>query len=174
MGSANDNGAKLWKAIKGYDWATGNAPPVESDPNPTPGGNVEYSKPDIVSRYLAALNSNNANNLAKLYESNGKLFAGNKKYKGRSEIKGFYGNLFNKIMPKAIFSFRTWSWRGYAYKINWKAVSNGKAWSGSDSINLNPANPKLILEHYSAVPTKKSIDHSDIAEEDVESGPIPV
>jgi hypothetical protein len=175
MGSANDNGAKLWKAIKGYDWATGNAPPVEPDPNPTPGGNVEYSKPDIVSRYLAALNSNNANNLAKLYESNnGKLFAGNKKYKGRSEIKGFYGNLFNKIMPKAIFSFRTWSWKGYAYKINWKAVSNGKAWSGSDSINLNPANPKLILDHYSAVPTKKSIDQSDIAEEDVESGPIPV
>ena len=174
MGSANDNGAKLWKAIKGYDWATGTAPATDPDPI-TPGSNTESPKPDIVSRYLSALNSRNANNLAQLYEGNtSKLFAGNKRYKGRSEIKGFYGNLFNKIMPKATFSFRTWSWKGYAYKINWKAVAGGKAWSGSDTINLNPANPKLILEHYSAVPTKKSISAIDVATEDQEPGPIPV
>lgn len=174
MGSANDNGARLWKAIQGYDWATGTAPATEPDPE-TPGNATESPKPDIVSHLLAALNNHNANNLAALYEgNNGKLFAGNKRYKGRAEIKGFYANLFKTIMPNAMFSFRTWSWRGYAYKINWKAVSNGKAWSGSDSINLNPANPKIILEHYTAAPTRKSIHAEDLAAEDQEPGPIPV
>ena len=178
MGSASDNGAKLWNAIKGYDWATGTAPaPLpgdddEPEPTPTP---APSAKPDIVSRYLSALNSRNANNCAALYESkDSKLFAGNRRFKGRSEIKEFYAALFNKVMPKATFTFRTWSWKGNAYKINWKAAANGKAWSGSESINLNPANPKLILEHYSAIPTKKSIDAEDIVEEDPAHGPIPV
>jgi len=102
------------------------------------------------------------------------LFAGNRRFIGRSKIKGFYSTLFKRVMRNARFSFRTWSWRGNVYKINWRASSDGKTWTGSDTILLNPSNPKLILEHYSAIPVKKSLIANDVITEEPEPGPIPV
>lgn len=178
MGSANDNGAKLWNTIKGYDWATGTAPAPEpgSDPEPVPTpAPTPASKPDIINRYLAALNSQNANKPTLLYEKNtSKLIGPGKARKGRTEIYAWYNQLFKKIMPKAKFTFRTWSWKGNEYKINWKAVAGSKAWSGSDMIYMSTTNPNLISLHYTSIPGPKSMDAEDLAIEESEPGPIPV
>src|SRR3990172_937683 len=175
MGAAKENGGKLWQAIKGYDWATGTAPSPGNDPAPAPTpAPTPYTTPAIVSRYLAALNSRNTNAAISLYEKDAKLFAGNRRFIGGSKIKGFYSTLFKRVMRNARFSFRTWSWRGNVYKINWRASSDGKTWTGSDTILLNPSNPKLILEHYSAIPVKKSLIANDVITEEPEPGPIPV
>lgn len=173
MGSANENGAKLWNAIQGYDWATGTAPTPEPDAEPTPVPETPSSKPDIINRYLAALNSQNANKPTLLYEKNtSKLIGSGKTRKGRTEIYAWYNQLFKKLMPKATFTFRTWSWKGNEYKINWKAVAGSKAWSGSDTFYLSTTNPNLISLHYTSIPGPKSIDIDEISE--TEPGPIPV
>ncbi|MCL5429309.1 MAG: hypothetical protein M1347_05860 [Chloroflexi bacterium] len=177
MGAANDNGAQLWNAIRSYDWATGTAPTPEPGPEPQPVPTPTpppATKPDILNRYLAALNSQNANKPTLLYEKNtSKLFAGNKKYKGRTEIYAFYNKLFKNVMPKATFSYRTWSWKGNVYKVNWKAISGSRSWMGADTIIMSTTNPNLIDQHYTAIPKSKSIDPDD---ESIfsEAGPIPV
>jgi len=171
MASARDNGGSLWKAIKGYNWATGTAPVVQPDPAPAP---ISSSPtPDIYTRLINAMNSRNPKNPASLYEKmTGKVFAGNQKYKGRAAIEDWYTKLFNKIMPKATFTLRSWSWKGYVFKFNWKAIAGGKTWLGSDTLYMSTANPKLINEHYTTMPSSKSIDAEDVAES--EPGPIPV
>ncbi len=184
MGAAKENGGKLWKTIRGYNWSTGTsitpAPtPGEEEPAPAPApaptpAPAPQPRPDILNRFLTALNSQNANKPTQLYEKNtSKLFAGNKKYKGRAEIFAFYNKLFKNVMPKATFSYRTWSWKGNVYKANWKAISGGKSWTGSDTIIMSTANPNLIDQHYTAIPKSKSIDPDDEAIFS-EPGPIPV
>jgi hypothetical protein len=173
MGAARENGGKLWKAIRFYDWATGTAPATEPDPAPPTGTSTPSPQPDILKRLLSALNSRNPNKPAALYEkTNSKLYGTGRVRKGRADITDWYNRLFNKIMPKATFSYRTWSWKGNQYKINWKAVSGSKMWTGSDTFYISSSN--LITLHYTSIPGPKSIDADDLAMEESEPGPIPV
>lgn len=172
MATAQEHGGALWAAVRDYDWATGSAPTPDPEPvlGPTP-------KPNIVHRYLSALNSQNPNTVTVLYEKNAsKLTAAGKNYKGRSKIFTYFNTLLKKTIPNGKYSLISWSSHGNTYTLKWKAAgTKAKVLSGKDTIVLSSTNPNLIVSHTSNYKITKSIDIGDIGMPKPEpAGPIPV
>lgn len=172
MATSQENGSALWAAVRDYNWATGSAPTPQPDPAPVP-----TPKPNIITRYLSALNSNNPNTVTVLYEKNtSKLSAAGKTYKGRSTIYSYFNTLLKKTIPNGKYTLVSWSSSGKTFTLKWSATGNkAKVSGGKDTIVLSSTNSNLIVLHTSEYKVTKSIDADEIPSEEHEpAGPIPV
>ncbi|MEX1248854.1 MAG: nuclear transport factor 2 family protein [Anaerolineales bacterium] len=175
MSTAQENGGALWSAVRDYDWATGSAPtpaPDEAEEEPP------APKPDIIARYISALNSGDPSKVTVLYEKNTAKHAHNGHTRtGRSAIYAWYNTLLKKSLPGGKFSVIGSSANGSTYTLQWKATApKAKVQRGKDSIVMSSANPNLIAEHTTKFTIAKSITPggTSIPAEYPEAGPIPV
>ncbi|MEX2162288.1 MAG: nuclear transport factor 2 family protein [Anaerolineales bacterium] len=175
MATAQEKGGGLWSAVRDYDWATGSAPtpaPDEGDEEPP------APKPDIIARYLSALNSGDPNKVTVLYEKNTAKHAHNGQTRtGRSAIYAWYNTLLKKSLPGAKFSVIGSSANGSTFTLQWKATAaKAKVQRGKDSIVMSSANPNLIARHSTdfAIAKSAAMNEMPIPEEYPETGPIPV
>ncbi len=184
MAAAQEDGAALWNAISGYNWATGQVPAASQPaplptptPTPAPAEPPSTPKADIISRYMQALNSGDPNKATVLYEKNSSkhVYAGQSR-KGRSAIFGWYYSLFKKLLPGARYSVVSASQNGKTYALQWKATApKAKVQSGKDTIVMSATNPNLIAQHSTAFTISKSVEsYQLISDEYSEAGPIPV
>lgn len=177
MANAQEKDGGMWRAIKDFNWGGPLAPsdpaPEVEDEQPTP----STPKPDIVTRYLSALNSGDPNRVTVLYEKNvGKHSHNGQTRQGRSAIFGFYNTLLKKTLPNGKFSLIGSSADDRTYTVQWSATAaKAKVQRGKDTIVMSAASPNLIGSHTTTFTVSKSLPEGDPTREEVSTaGPIPV
>ena len=168
----------LWKAIKRFDWATGDPGAPVTPPKEDPDAEPDPTQPGIITRYLDALNSGDASQATVLYEKNvSELIYAEQVYKGRMGIFSYYYNLFKNILPGGKFKLLNWGGSGNPYTVEWSASSsNGNVQRGKDSLSMSSESPNLILRHATAFSVAKGLGSASAANpgEPSKAGPIPV
>lgn len=118
----------LWDVIAAYDWQAG--------PNDT----------QIVSRYVAALNSHSATQVAALYDPNAVLVTAQQTIQGIAAIQAWFQTLFNQLLPDAAFTLVEETSRPGSRRFKWTAASSaGSVNDGQDSFGLVAGE---IVYHY--------------------------
>jgi hypothetical protein len=178
MATAQEKRGELWQAVQSFNWQTGNSTPIPT-PTPTPAPNPQPTpvtpKPDIVERYINALNSGDPNKATVLYEKN----TSKHKYRGetrqgRASIYTFYNTLFKKTLPGAKYRLIGSSQSGSTFTVQWQATAaKAKVQRGKDTIVMSSTNPNLIATHTTDFVVAKGFGIGPIFK-DRESGPIPV
>ncbi len=117
-----------WNAIANYKW--------------------DNSIPDdIVSQYIAALNSHNPDTCANLYSANALRITAAKTLQGSTAIRNFFYNFFNTSLPSAKYTLTGTTGSSFAKRFTWTATApSGKINNGSDTIGI--VNGKIGY-HYS-------------------------
>lgn len=111
----------------------------------------EYSWPvttvSFQEKYIAALNSHNADTVAALYSSAAVQITPSRTILGTDAIKTWYSTLFNQLLPNATFALTSSTTSGNTRHVNWTASSSrGNVTNGSDSFGI--LSDKAIY-HYS-------------------------
>lgn len=107
----------LWNTIRDYAWPV--TPPLLNMPQ----------------RYIEALNSRDANQVANLYAEAAVHINASTTIQGIANIKNWYQNLLTTILPAATFTLTGTTGTGSSYNITWTATSSqGNVTDGSDTI----------------------------------------
>ena len=110
---------KLFDVVSKYSWPT------------TP------STPDIAQTYIAALNSHNPNQVSTLYQSNAVLINASRTIQGIGDIRNWYTNLFQNLIPNGQFTLTGFTGAGSTRHLTWQATSTrGAVPDGNDTIGL--------------------------------------
>ncbi len=110
---------KLFDAIGKFPWP---AQPTETD---------------IIQKYLAALNSHNAAQVAALYQTNAVHINATRTIQGTDAIRSWYANLFQSVIPNGQFTETGVTSNGNSRHLTWKASCNkGSILDGNDTIGL--------------------------------------
>lgn len=118
----------LWETVKNYPW--GGFPP---------GG-------DVVGHYFEALNAHNAGLAASLYADNAVHVNADRTVQGKTAIRGWYQDLFDRLLPDATFTLTADNGDQSARNFQWAAASSaGTVADGSDNIGLING---VIVYHY--------------------------
>lgn len=109
----------LWDAINNYSWPT--------TPQPA----------DITLRYIAALNSHNADQVAALYSSAAVHVNSSRTIQGVQAVKVWYQTLLGQLLPNATFVLTSFTGTGSTRQFTWTATSNsGTVLDGNDTLGL--------------------------------------
>jgi hypothetical protein len=120
---------EVWDTIAGYRRGSGTTPR------------------DLLARYFEALNLRNPDLMVPLYSTDATHITAARMIQGQEAIRGWYQNLFSRILPDASFSYDTNSGSGSARSFNWQATSQKKqVRNGQDTFGLRNGR---IAYHYS-------------------------
>ncbi|MEJ5203376.1 MAG: nuclear transport factor 2 family protein [Anaerolineales bacterium] len=110
----------LWNTIASYAWSP-TQPPAQ----------------DMPQKYIAALNTRNATNVAALYDSNGVHITAAQTVQGTDAIRNWYTTFLTQTLPNATFTLTGVSGSGNSRHFTWQANSSvGKVLNGNDTIGL--------------------------------------
>jgi hypothetical protein len=110
---------ELWEAVADYPWP------------------IDPSNQDIVERYIAALNSHDADQVVVLYNTNAVHVTGERTVQGIEAIRLWYTSLFTDILPSASFTLTSSTGSLGSRQFTWMAISTaGSVSDGSDSFGL--------------------------------------
>ncbi len=110
---------ELWEVIGRYSWV--------SQPQP----------PDIVQRYLQALNSRDPNQVVLLYHPDAVHITPARVIQGSQAIRAWYQTLFTQLLPGAVFTLSSISQSGNTRNITWTAQApNHVVKNGSDTLGI--------------------------------------
>ena len=147
----------LWRAVQNFNWPAGvsDTPPTTSPPitpAPTTPAPTPAPDPDIEARFIAAMNSGDANKVALLYEkTNSKhihKIHPRQVHQGRQAIYAWYKQLLTQDMPFARFSITNVSIDGENHYLRWRAKTFDKIEvKGNDWIVMSKNEPNLINTH---------------------------
>ncbi len=119
----------VWETIRDFNWS--------GQPIPQ----------DICQRYIHALNTHDANQVASLYNSNAIHITSAHSIQGIDAICGWYKQFFTQLLPDATFTLTNYTSADTSRHFNWTAASNqGKILNGNDTFGL--VNEKITY-HYS-------------------------
>jgi hypothetical protein len=108
----------LWDAVADYDWDAG------------PQG-------EIVDLYFAALNAHNPSQVAALYKDNAVLVTVQRTIQGKTAIQAWFQDLFDSVLPGAVFSLVEYNGNQTSRYFTWTATSSaGNVTNGSDTFGL--------------------------------------
>jgi hypothetical protein len=84
-----------------------------------------------------------------LYEANGKIVFGDRRFSGHKAIQDWYLRMFTKKLPKARFKLTKGAVNGSFYEIRWTAESKkGSVQNGRDLLKLQGGSGQTINYHY--------------------------
>ena len=119
---------EIWDTIETYPWA------------------LDASNLDIVDRYIAALNAHDPDRVLDLYHPRSVLVTSQRTIQGVEALKGWFQDLFNRVLPAAVFSLEESTGSLGSRTFSWRATANpGRVNDGSDSFGLVD---KKITYHY--------------------------
>lgn len=117
---------EVWSAIRDYSWTQ------------KPG--------DITAQLVAALNTNDPEQILSLYAPAGVHITAARTIQGHPALRVWYQTLFDSILPNARFVLTGWSGHGSTRHFSWTATSTqGKVLNGNDTLGLS--NDKIAY-HY--------------------------
>lgn len=117
----------IWKLIRDYNWS------------------FEVGQ-NIGQAYIDALNSHDPDKVLQLYTENAVHVTSQRTIQGHEAIHKWYVNLFNNILPNAVFSLNNSLGKGMIRYLSWIAQSSaGNVDFGSDTIGLEE---DKIAYHY--------------------------
>jgi hypothetical protein len=120
----------VWEVIRDYPWSGVDAPK------------------DICEKYIAALNSHDVNQMLALYASTAVHITAARTSQGLENLRNWYTQLFNQVLPNATFTLTGYSGSGNSRHLTWTATSNaGMVQNGNDTFGL--FNDGKINYHYS-------------------------
>lgn len=92
---------------------------------------------DIVTRYIAALNSRNPDTCANLYTNNAIRITAARTMQGHDSIRTWFNNFLTVNFPNATFTLTGTTGSGFARRFTWTATStSGRISNGNDTIGL--------------------------------------
>ena len=160
---------ELWRTIRDYKWGT-------SDALETVGSAGD--QPEILTRYLDALNTGDPSKPTVLYEKNVSTHTyDGETRQGRTAIYAWYYNFLKKLLPAGRFKVTSYSQNGNTVKFSWAANSTaGSVRGGKDTIVLSSENSRQINKHTTefTIGDPKAMDSDAMEEERPKDGPIPV
>jgi hypothetical protein len=107
----------LWDTIQKFNWDLGGM--------------------DVPDRYIAALNSHDANQVINLYQPNAVQITAQRTVQGTDQIRSWYTTLINNLLPNATFTLTSSSGDGNSRHFTWQATSTkGSVTNGSDTLGL--------------------------------------
>ncbi|NPA30690.1 MAG: nuclear transport factor 2 family protein [Chloroflexi bacterium] len=119
---------EIWQAIAEYDWGTAPPPPPPPPPPPTQ---------DMVERYIAALNTNDADAVAALYTDHAVHVNPDGTIVGKQAIRQWYARFFRSIAPQGRFLVTQRAGEGHILHFTWQGAAAGpKVLQGRDTIGL--------------------------------------
>ena len=120
---------ELWEAVANYFWPPG------------------QSSEDITVQYINALNTQNPDQVIALYNTNAVHVTPERSISGLGEIRDWYQDLFDHILPSANFSLVDVQSRLGSRRFTWRATSSvGSVNNGNDAFGLVG---NRITYHYS-------------------------
>lgn len=118
----------IWDAIRDYPWTV--APP----------------EPDILQRYIDALNTRDPNQVLALYHPQAVHVTAARTLQGAGPIRNWYNSLFGEVLPGGRFTLSNVLGSGTSRFLSWTATSNrGVVRNGSDTFGLLDGK---IVYHY--------------------------
>jgi hypothetical protein len=127
----------LWDSFAQYPW------PVTTPP----------STPDIVTLFMAALNTHNPAAVAALYQPQAVHITSARTSQGTNALIAWYTTLFNQLLPNAVFTLTSTTGSGISRQITWNAAGpSGSVKNGSDTLGI--ADGKISY-HYSQFTVSK-------------------
>ena len=109
---------ELWDVIAGYEW--GSIPPG-----------------DIVEEYFSAMNAHDPDAILTLYNDNAVHVKGTRTVQGHELIREWYQDLFDQLLPGAVFSLGEETSDQNTRQFTWTAVSStGNVENGADSLGI--------------------------------------
>jgi hypothetical protein len=118
----------LWEVIRTFDWDSGS------------------SGEDIVARYMQALNSHDAESVAKLYTEDGVHITAASSIQGQSEIQDWYEDFLSSKFPNGTYSMIGFSSSGNTRRMTWQGTSTNRTITGGrDTFGLRDGK---IAYHY--------------------------
>lgn len=94
--------------------------------------------PDIVHRYIEALNTRDPLNVTTMYALNGVHITTTHSVQGMEKILTWYNTFLNQTMPSATFNLTGYSGSGSSRHFTWTAASpQGKILNGNDTIGIH-------------------------------------
>jgi len=121
----------VWDAIARFSW-----------------GQVTLPAADLVTQYITALNSRDANRIVQLFNPNGVHVTAIETIQGSENIRNWYLIFLNLTLPSATFRLTGSSGSGPTRHFNWQATSpKGRVLDGSDTIGI--INDKIAY-HYTS------------------------
>ena len=110
----------IWETIQKYNWSERNAPK------------------DICVELIDAMNEQNIEKIIQLYTLPAVHISARGTTQGLDNLRLWYTQLFNDILPHGKFSMGTYSGRGSARHFTWTAGSSkGNVRNGSDTLGIN-------------------------------------
>ena len=132
---ARQKDSELWNPVKDFAWGEAR------------------EKPDVVIRYMEALNSKDAVKVTALYDPSGVHVTARRTLQGSEAILRWYNSLLRSALPDAYFSITGRSQQGNVHTITWTAESSaGKVLDGKDSLGVKD---DKIAYHYSYFTVQK-------------------
>lgn len=107
----------IWNTIARFNWATAGR--------------------DISERYIAALNSHDANQVVNLYQPSAVQITASRTIQGTDQIRNWYMSLINDLLPNASFVLTSMGGIGNSRNFTWQATSTkGTVTNGRDTLGL--------------------------------------
>ena len=127
----------VWSAIYDYNW-----PPDDSNL-------------DIVQRYIAALNSHDPQRALALYNPEAVHVTGMRTVQGLEAIRLWYQDLFDKLLPNAIFTLTGYTSDLGSRQLTWQAFSDsGNVENGSDALGLIGGKITYHYTYFTVTPSR--------------------
>ncbi|MGE5124079.1 MAG: nuclear transport factor 2 family protein [Acidobacteriaceae bacterium] len=119
----------VWEVIKKYNWAE------------------QVSARDICEVYIDTLNTHDVNKVLDLYTLPAVHINSQRSTQGFDDLRAWYSQLFNVMLPNGKFSLGTFSGKGSSRHLTWTASSaRGNILDGNDTLGLSHGK---INYHYS-------------------------
>lgn len=110
---------ELWNAVSAFPWP------------------AEPQQPDILQRYITALNTHDAGQVAVLYHPNGVHVTNERTIKGRDQIRAWYAVFLEQRLPQATFTLGQYTGSLGSRHFDWTAsAANAAVPDGHDSLGI--------------------------------------
>ena len=125
----------VWDAVRDFPWGSAPAPK------------------EICERYLEALNSHDPAEMLNLYTNTAIHINASRSTQGLDNLRTWYVQVFNTLLPEAVFKLTGYSGTGSSRHLTWTAVSpKGRVNNGNDTLGLLDGK---IAYHYSFFTVQK-------------------
>jgi hypothetical protein len=107
----------------------------------------------MTDRYIEALNTRNPDQVMELYSPNAVHITANRTIQGTNAIRGWYNDLFNRVLPNAQFALSGYTGTNTTRHMTWTATSPaGSVLNGNDTLGLSG---ERIAYHYTFFTTTR-------------------
>jgi hypothetical protein len=119
----------VWETICEFAWAEG------------------QTAKEICENYITALNTHDPSEMLRLYTTTAVHINSSRTTQGMDNLRTWYNQLFNNILPEATFTLTLYSGKGNSRHLTWSATSTkGRVHNGNDTLGM--LNGKINY-HYS-------------------------